>query len=390
MSDLKDDVKGFANELKSLNILVLGLTGVGKSSIINAIFGEGTATVGAGKPQTPTFENYTLEVEQGIPLSIYDSAGCEVNNGQSFVDETRKFLEEKRESDKDQQIHIAWYVVNSSSARFQPFESEIIKSIHDNGIPLIIVLSQCDRAEEEEISGVISAIESDIKKDGLKKVYEILKISANPLKRLKIQPFGLEELIHKTHSFLPKITADLFIAAQILDVKAKREIAKQYIIASAGGCFAAGFIPFPFTTAAAALTAQTALWNQIAALYRLDKIKGLSEVWKKITLSPKAIMSFTVTSVADFFTWTGVGAAVAGSTAATFITIVGLSLMETFEELAIKKVDGISKREIEDLLQKLFEKNYNKYIAVPILVRYRSYLFEAEGRGQEAEVRCTS
>ena len=159
---------------------------------------------------------------------------------------------------------------------------------------------------------------------------------------------------------------DAFIARQVADVKAKRPVAMGYVATSAIACFGTGFIPIPFTTPAAALTAQTILWNQIAALYRFDKIKGMTSLWTQITTSKEALVTLTVTTIADFFIFDPITSSFAGGTAATFVFIVGFALTKTFEELAMKELDGVSIEEIENLLQAIFRKNFDKYKSIRI------------------------
>ncbi|MHC0067157.1 GTPase family protein [Nostoc sp. UIC 10890] len=362
MTNLRENVDDFVQEIKSLNILVMGKTGVGKSTLINAIFGEETAKTGAGFPVTQYFEKYLIEEEGSIPIVLYDSAGCELGREGSFVDDTRKFLDGQLGKGAEEQIHVAWYLVSAPSARFEPFEAVIINKLYEQRIPVIIVLSQCDRAARKEIDGIIGAIDSL----DFKKVYNITEISASPLEQLKIEPFGLNELVKRTTELLPKVLGDAFIARQVVDVKAKRFVAMGYVATSAIACFGTGFVPIPFTTPAAALTAQTVLWNQIAALYRFDKIKGMTSLWTQITTSKEALVTLTVTTIADFFVFDPISSSFAGVTAATFVVIVGFALTKTFEELAMKELDGVSIEEIENLLQAIFSKNFDKYKSIRI------------------------
>jgi uncharacterized protein (DUF697 family) len=279
------------------------------------------------------------------------------------VDDINKFLDSQLAKGVEEQIHIAWYVVSASSARFEPYEGVIINKLYEQRIPVVVVLSQCDRAKREEIDGVANVIR-DL---DFKKVYNIIEVSASPLEQLASEPFGLDNLVQVTTELLPKVLGDAFIARQIVNVKAKRAVAWGYIFTSAIACFSAGFVPIPFTTPTAALTAQTALWNRIAALYQLEKIKGLGDLWRNITFSKEAIFTLVATTIFDlfvldvFFTST-----LAGGTAATYVVIVGLALTKTFEELAMKEVEGVSIEELESLLQESFKKNFEKYKGIRI------------------------
>jgi GTP-binding protein EngB required for normal cell division len=82
MSDVdkiaQDAIKIIANKIKNLhtlNIIVAGKTGVGKSTLINAIFREKLAETGMGKPVTRHMRKLT---KKGVPLAIYDTRGFEL------------------------------------------------------------------------------------------------------------------------------------------------------------------------------------------------------------------------------------------------------------------------------------------------------------------------
>ena len=61
--------------LNTLNVVIVGKTGVGKSTLVNAIFREDLATTGTGRPVTQRMCRYT---KKDVPLAIYDTKGFEL------------------------------------------------------------------------------------------------------------------------------------------------------------------------------------------------------------------------------------------------------------------------------------------------------------------------
>ncbi len=64
MEKMREAIK---KEKPIMNILLMGATGMGKSSLINGLFGEEVAKVGIGKPVTQHLEKYVDE-EKGLIL----------------------------------------------------------------------------------------------------------------------------------------------------------------------------------------------------------------------------------------------------------------------------------------------------------------------------------
>ena len=75
--------------LNTLNIIVAGKTGVGKSTLINAVFKDKLAETGMGKPVTDHMRKIT---KKGIPLSIYDTRGFELGKEVQAQDYQNLFL----------------------------------------------------------------------------------------------------------------------------------------------------------------------------------------------------------------------------------------------------------------------------------------------------------
>lgn len=78
----KEQEEEFIKSLKSVNVLLLGQTGVGKSTLINTIFGEELAKVSDVKPETRGFWEYKVKDK---PVTIIDSEGYELDKSDEFI-----------------------------------------------------------------------------------------------------------------------------------------------------------------------------------------------------------------------------------------------------------------------------------------------------------------
>ena len=62
------------DDLPTANIMVAGITGTGKSTLLNAVFGAEVAATGKGRPVTEQIDEYQ---SADIPIHIWDTVGLE-------------------------------------------------------------------------------------------------------------------------------------------------------------------------------------------------------------------------------------------------------------------------------------------------------------------------
>ncbi len=119
MSKMLEHIK---KEKPIMNILLMGATGVGKSSLINALFGKEIAKAGVGTPITQHLEKYVDE-EQG--LILWDTKGIEDKDYKDTMESIKKEMENSFKTlDEKEAIDVAYLCVKETSGRVQERERE--------------------------------------------------------------------------------------------------------------------------------------------------------------------------------------------------------------------------------------------------------------------------
>lgn len=142
MSKMLEFIK---KEKPKMNVLLMGGTGVGKSSLINALFGEEIAKAGVGKPITQHLEKY-IDEQKG--LILWDTKGIEAADYHDTMQSIKQRMEEvslsKGHDEKEAEekiIHMAYLCILESYPRIEKRERELLSFAKHWNIPTIVVFT---------------------------------------------------------------------------------------------------------------------------------------------------------------------------------------------------------------------------------------------------------
>eukprot|EP00931_Biecheleriopsis_adriatica_P077773 TRINITY_DN5126_c0_g1_i8.p1 TRINITY_DN5126_c0_g1~~TRINITY_DN5126_c0_g1_i8.p1 ORF type:complete len:798 (-),score=129.70 TRINITY_DN5126_c0_g1_i8:124-2517(-) len=292
---------------KGARIVVMGAAGAGKSSCINAIFGDRLAATGAGMSVTRDITQY--QATERCPIHIYDTKGFEpLADNSDVIDQLRELVQERQDAasqhDVDEpcyvteRLHAVWWVLDvAGGGRFDPQLMRLIHDVFKNvNIPIIIVLNKCDvpsdfvggtRSQVEEhcpwaaavvevaadpMLGPIGQVCEECGSDDVminnKKKYYTCEACGDSRKQIKAN-YGMEQLVQITSEKLPDMVVCSLLAAQKtwlqgLDSAALKVVA-GYVISAA----ALGAIPVFLVSDAAVVAIQIAMLAHLTKLYDL-------------------------------------------------------------------------------------------------------------------------
>ncbi|MGB7982398.1 MAG: DUF697 domain-containing protein [Candidatus Nanopelagicales bacterium] len=340
------------------NLAVFGKTGVGKSTLVNAIFGESVAATGIGRPVTLGSHLY---VHRTGKLGIYDTQGLEVGRDTAaMIDEVRGFIEKSKGLPFAEQVHLAWYCVRATDRRFEETEGAFIRELAGLGLPVILVLTQVpgrrDAAGRLFLAPDTVELANQVAAMGLP-IHSGRPAMVNAL----VDPFlgaeqhGLLELLDATFRCAPGDATDALVAAQKIDPARKAAAAEKAVRSAAAAATAAGFTPIPFADAAVLVPIQVGMMARLANIYDIPVQRATVASLAATTVTTQAGRA-AATGLLKLVPGVGtiVGGAITGGVAGTVTMAVGTAWHRVCIGMAQGKYQTVSGTLDSAMIQKVF------------------------------------
>jgi uncharacterized protein (DUF697 family)/GTPase SAR1 family protein len=246
------------------NVLLAGKTGVGKSTLINSVFQGRMAATGQGRPVTQHTRRISKE---GVPVSIYDTKGLEIEDYKPILKELLDFIKlENSQQDPHRHIHVAWICIAEGSRRVEEAELSLVNHL-SSLVPVVVVITTA------------------IADGGFKKMVQELMPEARSVVRVNSLPqqldggttipqHGLQDLVEITMEVIPDGQKNAFAAAQRVALQQKVNRAHKVVAVASSTAATAGAIPVPFSDALAIVPIQISMLAGISACFGIEVSKG--------------------------------------------------------------------------------------------------------------------
>ncbi|MFB9645438.1 GTPase domain-containing protein [Microbacterium terregens] len=349
-----------AEKIGRFNLAIFGKTGVGKSTLINAIFGREVAATGIGEPVTM---DEVLHLHDNGFLGLLDTRGLEIGaDTDAIIKDLSQHMKDRRKKQETDQVHVAWYCVSANHKRFEDTEADFIRRLDELGLPVIVVLTQVP-SRDGELHGDAIELAEHIAARALPIVGgRPLPVMAQADDFTRQPTHGLEDLLDATFRVAPEGVRVALTAAQKIDMG--RKFRQAQLAVWAAGALAGATSVFLKDEPKALPTIVLGMTGAVAAIYGIpEDIAALA--WAAAATAVTAAGGSVTDGLIALIPEEKVGAqdVVTGVVAGTIVVAVGYAWTAVCGQLAQGKLDGVGGLLQDGMVRELFLTQFKKKFA---------------------------
>lgn len=342
------------------NVLVIGNSGVGKSTLINAVLGDEQAKTGYGSEGTT--KSLHIYTNDEVPFNLIDSVGFEPSllKRLQAIQAVKKWSRSSAK-EENKQINLIYFCIDGTSSKlFKETIDHMIKAVSIyKSVPIIVVItksySMIDR--NNNIKMVEDAFNKHKKvKDRLKKIIPVVASTYVISDELFVAPSGIDELITITNELLPSGIQAASNDINAYKIKRTRALAQSIVATATTSAAIVGAIPIPFADTMILTPIEMLEINTLANLYGIKKNDDFNKVLNQIVeIGTVSLVAKNTLSAIKAIPGINIAASVLNAiVAGVFVCVIGESCAYIFEQIHLgnKKITDNEwiKKFVEDKL----------------------------------------
>lgn len=377
------------------NVLVVGNSGVGKSTLINAVLGKEVAKTGFGIEGTQ--KRLDIYESEEIPFRIIDTMGFEptfLKQWQAINAVKDWSKKSAQEGNEDTQINVIWFCVEGTSSKLFPKTIENLSKATAmwKSIPIITVITKSyaegDRVKNIEM--VQHAFATQKKSKNLKKIIPVVAEMFKINDFSYAPPEGITELIDATNKLIPEGIQAATNDLANFKLNRKRMLAQSTVAGLTLTGVGVGAVPLPIPDAAVLTPLEALEINAIAKVYGINQDENSKKIVDTI-INAGVVGMAAKTAVSALKAIPGInigGVIINAIVAGGIVATIGEGSIYIFEQIYLGKksyedIDWVTKvieskftndfiKKLEDVAKKLDEDASKEEIAKLIMSAFKT------------------
>ncbi|KIV98906.1 hypothetical protein, variant [Verruconis gallopava] len=325
-----------ASGVKAFRILVCGKTGVGKSTLINKVFGVEMTEESNDYSQGVHDIDKAFESPNHPGLLIHDSRGWQAGSDHE-LDLIAKFLRHRAfQKDPAESLHVIWFCVDSDVSRIEEADKRTFQTIaqFSHHVPVFVVGTKKDKLvafRKMQLLEEYMKDTNDFKEASKRANLEADKLAEEQFGKLRDQfsqiehykadgycciskddDDGIRALLNQTLDLITDERVRLFcVAAQVMDVEQKIDSAITECMRLGTHAIRTAMVPLPFSGMIGTPTVSRIICEHILQCFGFPKaapeeiedimsrvVMGNLKNFMKVTLSQFGVVSLTAVGTA--------------------------------------------------------------------------------------------